>query len=48
MNELATLAEVFKEFAQQQTEGCSGLSSLKTYDDICFELFQRLLDCFGH
>ena len=29
MNELATMVEVF---AQKQREGCSGLSSLKTYD----------------
>ena len=39
VNGLATMAKVFKEIAQQQMEGCSGLSSLKTYDDIFFEYF---------
>ena len=39
VNELATMAEVFKEFAQQQLEGCSGFVFLKTYSDIFFECF---------
>ena len=32
VNELATMVEIFEVFAQKQREGCSGLSSLKTYD----------------
>ena len=32
VNELATMAEVFKEHAQEQMEDCSALAPLKTYN----------------
>ena len=50
MNELATMAEIFEEFAQQQIKGCSGLSSLKTYATLLLNitLLRRLLDHFRH
>ena len=41
MNELATMTEVFKEFIQQQMEGCSGfIQRLTTFLVVhCFGVF---------
>ena len=48
-NELAATAEVFKELAQQQMEGCVVLYSLKIYDIfLSASLLWRLLDRFRH
>ena len=39
VNELATMAEFFKEFTSNRCKAVLVLSSLKTYDDIFFEYF---------
>ena len=43
VNELATMAELFEEFAQQQMEGCSGF----VFSEDLWRHFLWVLHCFG-
>ena len=48
-NELATVAEVFKEIAQQEMEGCSGfVFSEGLWQHFLWVLCLLLLECFRH